>query len=65
MATKIIVCYGDKKKIQEALNASAPTIRKALNGDYNSANADESALAIRIRKYAIEIGGVELKRPKK
>lgn len=62
MATKIIASYGDKKKIKEALGYSDPTIRKALNGEYNSDNTEEAARALRIREYALQIGGVECKR---
>lgn len=37
---------------------SRPTIRKALKGEYNESNADERKRALRIRKRALQMGGV-------
>jgi hypothetical protein len=49
----ILVDIGEKKELGKLLNASHPTVRKALAGEI------ESPQALRIRKAAIERGGIE------
>lgn len=50
---KILVASGEKTQLMEIFSTSHVTIRRALNGTTNT------PLAIRIRKAAIERGGVE------
>lgn len=52
---KILVDHGVKKQIHEETKASLPTIKKALDG------SEDTATQYRIRKRAIELGGVLLK----
>ncbi len=59
MTTKILVNHGDKQKIMKIFQCSYPTVRTALNGKVNS------SLAHKIRKTAIEYGGVEVEIIKK
>lgn len=49
----ILVDLGEKKELGKICKASHPTVRKALNGEI------ESPKALRIRKAAIERGGIE------
>lgn len=50
---KVLVQHGEKKKLMKIFNVSHVTVREALNGE------TASVLAIRIRKAAIERGGLE------
>ena len=50
---KILVEIGEKKALGILLNASYPTVRTALNGK------SDTLLLIKIRKAAIERGGME------
>lgn len=50
---RILVDNGCRTKIKNLTGASFPTIRKALNGK------EDTPLSIRIRKEAINLGGVE------
>jgi hypothetical protein len=50
---KILTKHGERKELEKIFHVSQPTIRKALNGQINT------ALALKIRKAAIERGGVE------
>jgi len=52
---KIIVPQGTKGKLQKIFQTSHVTVRRALNGE------GESLLRNRIRKAALELGGVEVK----
>lgn len=61
MTTTILVDYGVRTEIAKTLGVSQPTIRKALSGRYNEHNEAERNLALRIRKCAINLGGVEVK----
>jgi len=56
---RIIVSYGEMKKIAEIFCKSFPTIRRALRGDISVQDCDK------IRKCAIERGGLEINEPKK
>lgn len=49
----ILVDLGEKKILAELFNVSHPTVRKALKGEI------ESPTVLRIRKAAIERGGIE------
>lgn len=49
----ILVDLGEKKALEKLFKVSHPTVRRALNGEI------ESPTALRIRKAAIERGGVE------
>ncbi len=51
---EILVPNGAKKKLAKDLNASNPTVRKALSGE------SKSLLSIKIRMAAIELGGMEM-----
>jgi divalent metal cation (Fe/Co/Zn/Cd) transporter len=51
---KIIVAHGKKQKLQKLFNACHVTVRKALNGE------KEDDLSKRIRKAALEDGGLEV-----
>lgn len=51
--------YGGVTKVASLLNVSRPTVRKALKGSYDEHNTDELNLALRIRKCALNNGGVE------
>ncbi len=51
---KILVENGDKKELRRIFGVSYPTIRKALNGN------SKSLLSVKIRKAAIERGGMEV-----
>ena len=57
MAGVILIPRGVSIGIQNALGYSQPTIRRALRG------ADDTDAARRIRRYALQNGGVELVRP--
>lgn len=50
---KILVDHKEKTEIMKILETTLPTIRKALNGNCGS------EISIKIRKVAIERGGVE------
>lgn len=49
----ILVDLGEKKILGEIFKLSHPTVRKALAGEI------ESPIALRLRKAALERGGVE------
>jgi hypothetical protein len=51
---EIIVPHGLREKLKKLFNSSYPTIRKALKGD------SKSLTSLRIRKAALESGGVEV-----
>ena len=52
--------FGASQKLGEALSVSQPTVRKALKFEENSGNADEHALANKIRYNAVaHFGGVD------
>lgn len=57
---KIMVPFGLVTQMEREGFGSRPTIRKALRGDYNEFNPDERKRALRIRKRALNIGGVEV-----
>jgi hypothetical protein len=50
----VLVLHGEKKELQRIFKTSHVTVRKSLSGKLNS------PLAIRIRKAAVERGGVEI-----
>ena len=56
---RILTPRGLVTQIEKAGLGTRPTIAKALSGDYNEGNAKEKAKAERIRKYALNNGGVE------
>jgi len=51
---KILVANGEKKALKELFGCSYPTVRDALNGK------SSTTLGYKIRKLAIERGGVEI-----
>ena len=51
---KILVANGEKKALKELFDVSYPTVRGALNGKQST------SLSYKIRKAAIERGGVEV-----
>ena len=52
--------FGASQKLGEALSVSQPTVRKALRFEENTLNADEHALANKIRYNAVKnFGGVD------
>ena len=51
---KILVAEGEKGRLREIFGISYPTVRDALNGK------KQNYLAIKIRKAAIERGGIEV-----
>jgi hypothetical protein len=51
---QIILGHSKKKEIMKIINVTYPTIRAALK--YKS----DSTLAFKIRKLALELGGVEM-----
>ena len=52
--------FGASQKLGEALSVSQPTARKALRFEENTLNADEHALANKIRYTAVKnFGGVD------
>ena len=51
---KVLVLHGEKKELIKIFGVSHVTVREALNGKLNS------QLAIKIRKAAVERGGVEI-----
>lgn len=55
---KIMVPFGVVTQMERDGFGSRPTIRKALKGEYNEWNADERKRALRIRKRALQVGGV-------
>ena len=57
---KIMVPFGVVTQMEREGFGSRPTIRKALRGDYNEFNQDERKRALRIRKRALNVGGVEV-----
>lgn len=57
---KIMVPFGVVTQMEREGFGSRPTIRKALKGDYNELNQDECKRALRIRKRALHVGGVEV-----
>ena len=54
----MLVPYGVKKQLEQEGFGTQPTIRKALSGTYNANNRDERRRALRIRKRALQSGGV-------
>lgn len=50
---KILTVPGEKKKLMKIFNKSHVTVRRALNGEI------DTPIAKKIRKAAIERGGVE------
>lgn len=56
--TKILVPYGVVTQMERERYGSRPTIRKALRGGYNGNNHDERSRAMRIRRRALQLGGV-------
>lgn len=57
---KIMVSYGTLSKLADAVGCSEPTARKALRFEENTLNADEHALANKIRYTAVKnFGGVD------
>ncbi len=56
---KILLPFGVSAQMERDGFGSQPTIRKALRGEYNEWNDDERKRALRIRKRALEMGGVE------
>lgn len=61
MICAILTPRGLVKQIERAGLGTRPTIVKALRGDYNEDNPKEKAKAERIRRYALNNGGVEVK----
>lgn len=57
--TRIIVSHGEMKKIAEIFGKSFPTIRKALRGDMTVQDC------AKIRKCAVERGGIEVRASKR
>ena len=55
---EMLVPYGVKKQLEQEGFGTQPTIRKALSGTYNANNRDERRRALRIRKRALQSGGV-------
>lgn len=53
---KILTVYGEKRELMAIFRRSHVTVRRALNGEINT------PLAMRIRKAAIERGGVPQKK---
>ena len=51
---RIIVAHGERKQLAELFGHGMPFIRKALAGDR------ETPEALRVRKAAIERGGIEV-----
>ena len=57
---KIILPFGAAQRLAEVLGVSQPTLRKALRFEENTLNADEHALANKIRYTAVKhFGGVD------
>ena len=57
---KIMVSYGTLSRLADAVGCSEPTARKALRFEENTLNADEHALANKIRYNAVKnFGGVD------
>ena len=57
---KIIVPHGIMKQMEKEGFGSQPTLRKALCGDFNPWNKEEKSRALKIRKRALQMGGVEI-----
>ena len=55
---QIIVNHGIRKRLKAEGLGSYPTIRKALRHDYNEQNDEERNRALRIRRRAMQLGGV-------
>ena len=51
---KIILPHGGLRKLTELANVSGPTARAALRGDRHTTKA------FKIRKLALELGGIEI-----
>ena len=56
--TKILVPHGVVSQMERERYGSRPTIRKALRHDYNEQNDEERNRALRIRRRAMQLGGV-------
>lgn len=54
----IIMPFGAKTKVATLMGCSRPTVIKALNGTYNENCTEERELALRIRKCALNNGGI-------
>ena len=54
---KILVAVGEKKQLMKIFGKSHVTIRRALNGE------TKTPLSLKIRKAAIERGGIEQSQP--
>lgn len=59
MKSRILTPRGLRKQIEAAGLGTQPTIIKALAGEYDENNPKVKAKAERIRKYALNNGGVE------
>jgi hypothetical protein len=55
---EILIRHKCKKRIKSELDTSYPTIRTALAG------ISDTELALRIREKALELGGVEVVKPR-
>jgi hypothetical protein len=55
---RILTKHGERKELASLFQVSQPTIRAALNGE------SITELALKIRKAAIERGGIEVEIPK-
>lgn len=60
MKREILTPRGLRVQIERVLGYTQPTIIKALRGDYNEDNPGERRRAERIRRYALNNGGVEM-----
>jgi hypothetical protein len=58
--TKILTGHGMRKQLGQLFSCSQPFLRKALNGEQTA----DSSRALKIRKFALQKGGVELKKAK-
>jgi hypothetical protein len=52
--TRILTKHGERKELALIFKVSQPTIRAALNGSVNT------ELAVKIRKVALDRGGIEV-----
>jgi len=54
--SKILVLHGEKKELMRIFKVSHVTVRESLNGRLSS------PLALKIKKAAVERGGVEIEK---
>ncbi|MDP3432004.1 MAG: hypothetical protein Q8T04_03430 [Bacteroidota bacterium] len=54
--SKILVMHGEKKELMKIFKVSHVTVRESLNG------RSTTQLALRIKKAAVERGGVEIEK---